>query len=392
MKAVHFGAGNIGRGFIGNILHDSGYELLFVDMDKNLVQQIHNDREYEIQILDFDQDPIIIDNVDAILGNSTELVIEELVKADIITTSVGANNLKYLAQNMKNALLKRAELKTTVTVIANENTINATDILSEEIFNICSEAERDKILSITNFVNSAIDRQAMSKNYNGKSVALVEKYFEWVIVKNDYTKEIEGIIASAKFVEDLEPYIERKLFLVNAEHAAFAYLGKLFGYKTVQSSADNKDILNLVKRMTIENSRYFKTKYNMDPVELESFISKTLLRHTNPKFSDEVERVGRNPIRKLGPRDRLISPFVKLTELSLPNICLTKVIAAALFFTDESDSESLQLQAMIAKEGVETVLEKICGLSEVLITQIMKEYNSIKSDPNNIFRGVVNDY
>ena len=46
MNAVHFGAGNIGRGFIGNLLNESGYEVCFVDVNSDMIDRINSDKSY----------------------------------------------------------------------------------------------------------------------------------------------------------------------------------------------------------------------------------------------------------------------------------------------------------------------------------------------------------
>ncbi|MBZ6373149.1 MAG: mannitol-1-phosphate 5-dehydrogenase, partial [Microbacterium hominis] len=48
MKAVHFGAGNIGRGFVGLLLHDGGYELVFSDVAASLVDAINATYSYTV--------------------------------------------------------------------------------------------------------------------------------------------------------------------------------------------------------------------------------------------------------------------------------------------------------------------------------------------------------
>ena len=52
MKAVHFGAGNIGRGFIGSLLSESGFEVCFVDINSEMVNRLNNDKFYIMRILE----------------------------------------------------------------------------------------------------------------------------------------------------------------------------------------------------------------------------------------------------------------------------------------------------------------------------------------------------
>lgn len=79
---------------------------------------------------------------------------------------------------------------------------------------------------------------------------------------------------NVNLVDDMEPYIERKLYIVNAAHAAVAYLGALKGYKTIQEAIQNMEIFNLVKQFLMENIEYFVQKYHFSREELTSFVEK----------------------------------------------------------------------------------------------------------------------
>ncbi len=112
MKAIHFGAGNIGRGFIGQVLHDNNFELTFIDTNNTIIDQLNQDKGYEIELLDNNQTQIYIDNVSALHSiEETDKVIELIVEGDIITTSVGAHNLVHISPVIKDALIKRADTK-----------------------------------------------------------------------------------------------------------------------------------------------------------------------------------------------------------------------------------------------------------------------------------------
>ena len=62
-KAVHFGAGKIGRGFIAELLHDSGYEVVFGDVVEELVDIVNQNHEYPLFLIDHNFEEKIIDHV-----------------------------------------------------------------------------------------------------------------------------------------------------------------------------------------------------------------------------------------------------------------------------------------------------------------------------------------
>ena len=131
--AVHFGAGKIGLGFIGDLLHQSGYHIVFADVVEKTVAQLRKEKQYRLFLIDHDYQERIIDNVDAVSSiQDPDGVVEAMTHADIVTTSVMASNLPKVAPLIAKGLKARLEKHLPkMTVMACENAIMGTDILKK---------------------------------------------------------------------------------------------------------------------------------------------------------------------------------------------------------------------------------------------------------------------
>mgnify|MGYP006286113841 CR=1 FL=1 len=381
MQALHFGAGNIGRGFIGYLLNKTGYDICFVDVNEEIIKSINETNSYVIELLDEDQTRETVSPVSALNSiNDREKVIEEISKIDLITTSVGVENLSKIAGILAEGLLKRIDKnQKKIDVIANENAINASSTLKEEIKEHLSAKEIDKLNDFVGFPNSAIDRLALSKQTEEGEIALVEPFYEWVINKSEIKNKDLPSIEDAIYVENLDPYIKRKLYLINMSHAATAYIGFLADEKTIQSSLKISEIESFIRSVLDEVKQYIVEDSHFTAENINSYIEKTLKRFKNENISDNVLRVGRAPIRKLGYDERLIKPLRKLNELDLPLKNLTKVIATAFSFDNPEDEEAVRLQEYIKNNGIENAITNFTEIEDKeLINKIEKQYYRLK--------------
>lgn len=376
MKAVHFGAGNIGRGFIGQLLHQNGFEICFVDTNADLINQLNQDGGYRIDIMDEQETTVFVDRISALNSlTETEKVIAAIKDADILTTSVGANNLAKIAPTIAKGLSERFKQKRSINILANENAINASNILKEAVYETLSQQDATVFDHYAYFVNTAIDRQSLGKVVEGKAVAVVEPYYEWVINRMQLDPATPFELKQVVLIDDMQPYIERKLYIVNAAHAAIAYLGDLHGYQTIQEAIRDAEIVKIVNQFLSENSAYFVQKYQFDSADLQRFIEKTLKRQKNQKLSDEITRVGGSPIRKLGPNDRLVAPVVKLETLGLPYETGVKVIAAGYHYRHSDDPEAEKIHVLIEEKGLEATIKTVSHLDGKLLEEVVVAYD-----------------
>ncbi|KUP25569.1 mannitol-1-phosphate 5-dehydrogenase [Paenibacillus sp. DMB5] len=381
MKAVHFGAGNIGRGFIGLLLTQAGYEVCFVDVNEAFVSQLKERGEYPVTLASEGQETVIVKKVTALSSvTHAEEVAAAIAEADLVTTAVGVSILKHIAGVVAEGIKRRVAVSDKpLHVIACENAIGGSAQLKELVYAQLDDTAHAKADASVAFPNAAVDRIVPLQQHEDILKVVVEPFYEWVV---DASQMLPGYtpVEGVHYVENLEPYIERKLFTVNTGHCSAAYLGFLRGYETIQQAMADENLTALVREVLEETGAVLVQKHGFDSAEHSKYIDKILERFRNPALTDEVSRVGRSPIRKLSPNDRLVSPALQAYDRGLSYKALTRSMAGALLFQAADDPEAVELQAAIAELGVEAALAKYTGLAadHAVHQSVMAEYAALK--------------
>lgn len=365
MKAVHFGAGNIGRGFVGVILNEAGYELVFSDVAAPLIDALNEQETYTVHEVGQAPRDLTITNFRGINSaeNPRELA-EEIATADVVTTAVGPTVLRFVAVNIAEGLKLRANRGSSakVAVMACENAINATDILAEEVRKHYPEAD-----AVAIFANTAVDRIVPNQAPGSGLDVTVENYYEWAVETGPFNGAVPEI-PGATFVEDLAPYITRKLFTVNTGHATAAYFGQQAGISKLSEALETPEIRAKVEATLAETKDLIVRRFGFEPEVQQAYVEKILARFANPDLPDTTERVGRSPLRKISRHERFIGPAAELAELSRPTEALLATIGALLEFDVAEDPESVELQAILAavrrgEKSAAEVTEALTGLT-----------------------------
>lgn len=362
MKAVHFGAGNIGRGFVGLLLHEAGYEVVFADVAAELIDQLAAADSYQVHEVGENPTVRTVDNFRALNSGSQEAdVIAEIATADIVTTAVGPHILKFVAPVIARGIAARAAGLAPLQVMACENAINATDLLKTEV-----EARWDSAVgsldSAAVFANTAVDRIVPNQEPGQGLDVTVETFYEWVIDRTPFAGQAP-VIPGATFVDELGPYIERKLFTVNTGHAAAAYFGFEAGVEKLSDAMADQDVAADVRAVLDETKELLVAKHGFNRDEQEAYVQKILGRFTNPHLPDTVHRVGRAPLRKLSRHERFVGPAAELAERGIVPEALLGAMAAALRFNDPADAEAVELGKILADSSAEEATAKITGLA-----------------------------
>ena len=301
-----------------------------------------------------------------------------------VTCAVGPNILKFIAPVIAKGIAGRKS-STPLAVVACENAIGATDTLAHHIKEE-KNTPKDHLKDLdtrARFANSAIDRIVPLQDANAGLNVKIESFFEWVVDESPFHGHAHPEIVGVKWVSDLVPYIERKLYTVNTGHAAAAYYGHNSHKKMIHHALEDPKILDIVRDALSETSHLIVNKHGITVEEQNSYVEKIIKRISNPYLEDVVERVGRAPLRKLSRKERFVGPAQSLAHRGDKITALLGCIEQAFLFQNvEGDDESFELAKILKGHSAPEVVQKVCGLHEKdkLYAEVVKIVEKVKSE------------
>ncbi len=360
MKAVHFGAGNIGRGFVGLLLHNAGYELVFADVAEALIQSLKQADSYLVHEVGEEPRTSEVRGFSA-LNSATEAaeLTAAIAAADLVTTAVGAHILKFVAPAIASGVAARPAGAARLAVMACENAINGTDILAAEIRKAYPGSDLDQRVV---FANTAVDRIVPNQDPAAGLDVTVENFYEWAIETPPFGGDHPDI-PGVTWVPDLEPYIERKLFTVNTGHATSAWFGYAAGIEKISDALADPGVAAKVAAVLGETASLIVAKHGVPAEVQDAYVKKILKRFANPHLPDTTLRVGRAPLRKLSRNDRFISPAAQLAERGMTRTALLEAVGAGLRFDPDDDPEAVELQQLLGSADAAEVTARVTGLA-----------------------------
>ncbi len=311
MKAVMYGGGNIGRGFIGQLLSQSGYEVTFVDVAQAVIDTLNRDHKYPVRILCGDgYKDVDVTNVCAVNGNDTDAVAEAIAHADIMATAVGARILKFIVPNIVAGLRRRWELgKPPLNILICENLMDAHKVLEGMLKEQLTDREKLTFDETVGLVEASIGRMVpvqTEQMQDGNPMRVcVESYGFLPVDKAAFKGQIPPITNMVPF-DPFDYYIKRKLYIHNMGHATCAYLGDLVNLAYISEAIDVPQIQGIVQNAMLESAVALSRTYQVPLDGIVCHIEDLLYRFTNKALKDTCARVGGDPARKLSNKDRLI--------------------------------------------------------------------------------------
>jgi mannitol-1-phosphate 5-dehydrogenase len=386
MMLVQFGAGNIGRSFIGQLFAGAGWEVVFIDIDERIIDSLNARGQYVVEIRDRVPASLLVTNVRGIHGRDLEAVSLAVSEADLVATAVGKKALPHIMLPIATGLMKRLKRRPSrpLDIIICENMREGALVFSQGLRQHLSPDY--PFTETVGLVETSIGKMVpiMSEQDRAQDPLLVyaEAYNTLIVDRNGFRGTVPAV-PGLKAKDSIAAYVDRKLFIHNMGHAVLGYVSYVFRpqYRFVWEAAQDTDLLYITKRAMWESGNALLKVYpdEFGEEDIGEHIEDLLLRFQNVALGDTIFRVGRDLYRKLGHDDRLAGAI----SLCMGNGILPKhivlALACAFFFRAvdedgrpfESDAE---FQEKEVSRGVDHLLKNICGIEEEKIHTLIRGY------------------
>lgn len=374
---VQFGAGNIGRSFIGQLFSRSGYEVVFIDINKELVKELNKKRAYKLVIKrnELPDEIILIENIRAIDSCEKETVIREIVDTDILATAVGKYALPQIVPVIAQGLQLRDEKrgKNPLDIIIAENFRNVADYLRKELKSLLPLAYPfDELVGL---IESSIGKMVPLMKEEDKKKDLLwifaEPYNTLIVDKKGFKAPLPQI-RDLQAVENIMAYVDRKLFIHNLGHSAAAYLGYQYDSKMtfIYEALEVPEIYKIVREGMKQSAVALNEAYPKDLAlpDLQNHIDDLLFRFQNKSLRDTIFRVGRDLYRKLDKNERLVGSMLLAQRQGTPYNKIKRAFYAALDFKAKDQKGEMYPPDKIFFQreyprGLKHILKSVCHLS-----------------------------
>ena len=391
--AIIFGAGSVGRGFLGQLFSESGYQVVFVDVDQPLIEALDRRGSYTLRLAGVQHtQELAIGPVSALNASDGERVAEAVANASIMATAVGARALSAIARPIAAGLARRWQAagsvrkSAAVNIIICENLYDAPEVLSRHVQEALPHELKPQVRASVGFVAAVIARMSPvptpEQRAADATLIVAEPYKVLPVDREAFVGTIPKIVGMYP-VARFTAYVERKLYIHNAGHCMVGYLGYRRGYQYGDQAVRDPLVDALVTQALDESSQALAAEHGLDPVALAENIQDLLNRFGNRALGDPISRLARDPLRKLAANDRLVGAARLAQKHGILPQGLSWGIAAALAYDDPADPHAAQLQAMLAGQGIDRVLQDVCGIQpdEPLAEMVREKHRLLHSDP-----------
>ena len=358
-KAMIIGAGASGRGHVGQLAFASGYDLVFVDRDRALVDALRHAGRYRVRLVGAPTRDVDITGFRILHMDEREAVFREFLATPLLFTSVCPNNLKDVAAFLRPMVAEwlRQNGSDTKNILCCENMNNGSTVLRTYLLEGFPADLRPALEQRFGFVDTMISR-VVARPRDPLSL-LGEAYSEWTADCHAFRGTDRPAIETLEWVEHQDRYLQRKLYIHNTGHATLGYLGFIAGYTYVHEAAQDARIMDVCKRAIAESGWAIEKEHGFTADEILRYRNALTDKCVCAELPDELLRVVREPLRKLGPDERFFGPLQLMLRHGRDPEYLLYGLCAALLAEIPGDDQSQTIRTLLRERGVGAVLAEL---------------------------------
>ena len=376
MKLVQFGAGNVGRSFIGQLFSKAGWEVVFIDIDERIIGELNRRGEYKVEIRDREPKTIRVTNVRGVSGRDAQRVSEEISSADLVATAVGKKALQNIMHPIAEGLIKRAAHYPgrPLDIVICENMRDGARFFREGLkpYLPTSFTLEETVGLVETSIGKMVPIMTEQERARDPLLVYAEAYNTLILDRRGFRGKVPAVPGlNAK--DNIRAYVDRKLFIHNMGHAVLGYVSFVFfpRYHFVWEAALNTDLLNITREAMWESGTALLKEYpgEFDEQGIGEHIEDLLLRFQNRALGDTIYRVGRDLYRKLGPDDRLVGSVSLCRRHGIVPRRIDLAVACAFFFSAVDDEDNMYENDRVFHEkevsqGVDHLFRKVCYIED----------------------------
>ena len=374
-KFIQFGAGKIGRSFIAQIFGRAGYEFVFVDIDRDLIDEINRRKSYQIFIKGEATEVITISNIRGIYADDVDQIAKEISESDLAGISVGKNAIGGVVPTLAKGLIQRRKEtgERPVDIILAENMKDAALFMREELRKYLPDDY--PLGNLVGLIETSIGKMVASGagiQDTGDKLRVSAEQYNKLIVDGKAFKNPVPEISDLVPKQNMVAWVDRKIFIHNLGHVAAAYYGHFRkpGAVYIYEVLADQEILDFVYRVMIQSATVLQKihpdEFTQD--ELYDHIEDLLNRFRNRSLKDTIYRVGSDLRRKLGRDDRIAYPIRMSAGLNLPNDRMLQTLVCGIHFRarDRKGRFHPEDRKFISRFGEDPhrILVEVCGFNE----------------------------
>lgn len=398
-----FGAGKIGRSFIGQLFGQSGYNVVFCDVDQALINELNRRKSYPVIIKGKTEETIQVKNVRAVSVLDYDAVIQEVATASILAVSVGKNALEKIIPVIAEGLKRRQELTPgrPLDIIIAENMRGAGEFIRSGLGEFLPENyPLEKMVGLVETsIGKMVPIMTDEELKNDPLLIFAEPYNTLILDKLAFKGEIPNVKGLSP-KENMQAWVDRKAFIHNLGHATAAYVGNFYHPEAnyIFEVLSDKKILETTRKTMLQAAEILVSYYPDDFTfnDLKEHTDDLLSRFQNRALKDTVFRVGQDLPRKLGIDDRFAGIIQMAQKLGLQYNLIVFAMAHGFFFRKTNDYEKTNLQdelflLTLKDKGLEKTLILLCGFHPEKNKELLNELKILYSnlaEKKNLIRNI----